>query len=206
MAASSPSSTLIAVEAASIFDVRQYSCAGTLYAILDACDAPAVAPKVSALGIERAVSLYRGDAEELHADIAPYLVRVDDELLDWILTNLWGEPWGVLLVTTADLAAVRTHFRKWLVVDAPSGESWYFRFYDPRVLPEYCATCDASEVAEFFGPVQRYGVADPECGVRWTRRATPQETWAMGHPAVAPAPRIIVKLPPSTLPSPGPAE
>src|SRR5215208_6384436 len=86
-------------EPGSLFDVRQRARSGRLYAILDACDAPLVPPKVATLGETRGVSLYRGGAEERHADIAPYLVAVDEPLLDWIFETLWGEPWGILVAS-----------------------------------------------------------------------------------------------------------
>jgi len=31
-----------------------------------------------------------------------------------------------------------------------------FRFYDPRVLLPFAETCDAAQLREIFGPVQRY--------------------------------------------------
>src|SRR4051794_4469402 len=86
-------------EPASLFDVRQVARSGRLYAILDACDAPPVPPKVATLGDARGVSLYRGGAEERLADIAPYLVAVDESLLVWILETLWAEPWGLLVAS-----------------------------------------------------------------------------------------------------------
>lgn len=117
------------------------------------------------------MSLYRGTAEEQFADVAPYLVAVDEEVLDWLLETMWSEPWGVLVDSPAGLDALRTHFRKFLVVraPAPSVEKWYFRFYDPRVLVKYLATCAAEERAEFYGPVRAFGVRDDEVGVRWMR-------------------------------------
>lgn len=166
----------------SVFEVRALARAGTLFAILDACDAPAVPPKVESLGDARGVSLYKGTAEERYADLAPYLVAVDDDVLDWILTTLWSEPWGVFAQSAASLEDLRTHFRKFLIARGPNGEEWYFRFYDPRVLAKYLPTCTEPELREFFGPVTAYGATDPDAGVRWTRLATPQEIWHKQHP------------------------
>ena len=146
--------------------------AGALRAILDACDAPTVPPTVASLGHGRGASLYRGTAEEQFADVAPYLVEVDEPVLDWILETLWSQPWGIFVEASAGMDALRTHFRKFLVVraPAPSVEKWYFRFYDPRVLVKYLATCTEAELTEFYGPVRAFGVRDDDVGVRWTRR------------------------------------
>ena len=51
------------------------------FAVVDACDEASVVPKVSELGGERAVSLYKGWAEREHAAIAPYLIDLDQEVL-----------------------------------------------------------------------------------------------------------------------------
>lgn len=173
-----------------MFGVRQLARAGRLWAVLDACDAPTVPPRVESLGPERGVSLYKGTAEERYADIAPYLVAVDDDILDWILTTLWADPWGIFVQSPASLAELRTHFRKFLLVTAPDGEQWYFRWYDPRVLENYLPTCTAEELSAFFGPVLAYGVSDPSAGIRWTRPATPQEAWHQQHP-----PRVAFRKP-----------
>ena len=180
MTTSTSRSSLVWIEAGSLFDVRQIARSGRLFAILDACDAPVVPPRVAALGDERGISLYRGSAEERFADIAPYLVAVDEAMLDWMLETVWNEHWGVLVVSDAPLAELRTHFRKFLTVSSPTGESWYFRFYDPRVLEKYLPSCNADELRSFIGPVASFGVTDAATrGVRWIRRSTPQEAWKL---------------------------
>jgi hypothetical protein len=186
-------STHLFAEVHPLSKLRELAGAGSLFAILDACDEPAIPPKVETLGEERGVSLYRGMAEEQYADIAPYLVAVDDMTIDWILGTLWGEPWGIFVVSDAGLATLRTHFRKFLLVDAPSGEQWYFRFYDPRVLAKYLPTCTIEELRAFYGRagpagvVQAYGIPDTD-GVRLTRLATPQEAWHAEH-----RPKVVLK-------------
>lgn len=143
-------------------ELRELAAAGRLYAVLDACDAPPVPEKCAELGSERAVSLYRGGAEEMYSAIAPYLFSVDVELLDWIAAELWDEPWGIFAVADAGLEALRRHFRRFLLVKATDGEQWYFRFYDPRVLPNFLSTCTGAELREMFGALQAYGIPDPD--------------------------------------------
>ena len=135
---------------------------GYVYVILDACDAPAVPEKARSLGAERAGSLYNGTSQEDYWAIAPYLCKADSGLLKWIEESLWAEPWGIIAISTADMASVRAHFRKFLIVQSPEGEHWYFRFYDPRVLPVFLESSNEAELKEFFGPVQAYAVHSPE--------------------------------------------
>ncbi len=146
---------------------------GTLYAILDACDEPSVPAKVRELGEQRAVSLYRGSAEEEYWAIAPYLACVDEDLLGWIVDNLWNAPWGVFAVAQTDLAGLRKHFRRFLMVEALEGRQVYFRFYDPRVLPRFVQTCTAGEAEQFFGPIEGFFVTTDQGGLERIGRGVP---------------------------------
>ena len=129
---------------------------GSLWAVLDLCDAPAALAKFVELGDARAIPLYRGTPQEPLWDIGPCLVRANGDLLAWIQEVMWLEPWGVLLVAHGEADTLAAHLRSLLVVDAPNGEQWNFRYYDPRVLPTYLRTCTQAELDEFFGPVRKY--------------------------------------------------
>ena len=128
---------------------------GSLFAILDACDEPRVPAMVKILG-DQAVSLYRGRADEEHWAIAPYLVQVESKLLEWILDELTGTPWGIFISSATNLESLRKHFRRFLMVKGPDGNELYFRYYDPRVLPTFLKSSNAEETKKFFGPVNTY--------------------------------------------------
>ena len=127
-----------------------------LYAILDACDAEAVAFKMKELGEEVAVCLYGGKAAQDYWDFAPYLARVDRDLLGWIADNLWEERWGFFAVTMANLKALRYHFRHFTFVRLPDGQVVYFRYYDPDILSTFLENATAAELTRFFGPVRAF--------------------------------------------------
>jgi hypothetical protein len=150
------------VREGSLQDLRRMAAEGHLFAILDACNQPAVPPKVTELGPERAVSLYRGQAEHEQWAIAPYLAKVDEGLADWIAKNLWTKPWGMFAVAECDLNTLRKHFRRFLMVQDPQGEAMYFRYYDPRILAAFLPSCTAEELKTFFGPMKAYAVGDPQ--------------------------------------------
>src|SRR5262249_31341801 len=57
---------------------------------------------------------------------------------------------------------LRTHLRRFLMVQLPDGERWYFRYYDPRILKIYLSNCRADELEIFFGPVRAFGIAESE--------------------------------------------
>ena len=162
--------------AVSLNDLREIAVSRRLYAVLDACDAPEVPAKCAGLGEERAVSLYRGSAEEMYWAIAPYLAIVDEVLLDWIVAELWEEPWGIFAVSDTDLETLQRHFRRFLVVQSPDGEQWYFRYYDPRVLPTFLGACTQTEIDEIFGPVEAFAapLLSKGMGLLWLRRTSPR--------------------------------
>jgi hypothetical protein len=131
---------------------------GRLFAVLDACDESDVPPKVEEIGRGRAACLYKGALDEDVQEVAPYLVSVDPGTLEWMQATFETRPWGVFVVSTADLRTLRQHLRDLLVVEGIDGEPMYFFFYDPRVLPTFIDTCDAEELEELYGPVMAYGV------------------------------------------------
>jgi hypothetical protein len=140
--------------------LRQWAVAERVFAVIDACDAPAVPSRLRALGEDRAVSLYRGRAEDELWGIGPWLTQVDAETCDWIASDLWSTPWGIFAIADSDLETMRTHFRRFLVVKSPEGEALYFRYYDPRVLPPFLESCTEAELAELFGPIRAFAVTD----------------------------------------------
>ena len=146
------------LERTTIGELDRFAKSGRLFAVLDACDASAVPEMARELGERRAVSLYRGTADEMYWAIAPYLFAVDTRILAWIKETLWDEPWGIFVIADEKLETLRRHFRRFLVVRAPNGEQWYFRYYDPRVLRTFLNACSADELDEIFGPVQAFGI------------------------------------------------
>jgi hypothetical protein len=104
--------------------------------------------------------LYRGELDPDLAAAAPYLVKVqqDAPFTNWLITHGWGESWGVFLKSGVGLNELRRHFRRFLMVYDHTGKPLYFRYYDPRVLRTYLPTCNPSDLATLFGPVNRYYV------------------------------------------------
>lgn len=93
----------------------------------------------------------------------PHLIQISEPMLDWVHETVQGTPWGTFVMSKAAPEALRLHFRRFLLVKLPDGEQWYFRFYDPRLLPVYLSTCNEWELRKFFGPVRAFGV--PTMGV-----------------------------------------
>ena len=133
------------------------------FAILDGASVPDLLGDLFTFNPEH-LCLYRGELEQDMAQVAPYLVFLerDAPFTDWVLTNGWGEHWGIFGVTKVDMKELLKHFRKFLTVYDESGKLRYFRYYDPRVLRVYLPTCNADELKTVFGPVESYLVEDEE--------------------------------------------
>jgi hypothetical protein len=135
-----------------------FSAQGTrVFTILDGASVPGLPTHLASFNPEH-ICLYRGELEPDLAEVAPYLVFLerDAPFTDWVISNGWGQHWGIFGITQADMNELRKHFRKFLMVYDESGKSLYFRYYDPRVMQAYLPTCNADELKIVFGPVVKY--------------------------------------------------
>lgn len=138
--------------------LRELAELGYLYAIVDACGAPAVPPKMQELGETETLSLFKGTPKEDYWAVAPYLLRVSIGTLCWLQENLWNDPWGIFLFSKASFEELHQHFRALLVVQKPDGQYWLFRYYDPRVLETFLGTCASEETERILGPARACGI------------------------------------------------
>ncbi|MFO0602052.1 MAG: DUF4123 domain-containing protein [Polyangiales bacterium] len=150
---------------------------GRWFVVLDAARSPRVLATLARSGARHA-SLYDGwKAREL-AEVAPYLVALDDgsPLWDALLGDAWGDAWGVWVRSDAGFDDLRRHLRRFLRVQGEDGRRMLFRWYDPRVLRVYLPTCTDAERRAFLGPVAAYVVEAeaPRRALRFTaERADP---------------------------------
>ncbi|MCP5118071.1 MAG: DUF4123 domain-containing protein [bacterium] len=108
--------------------------------------------------------LYRGQLEPDMAEVAPYLVQLEQEteFTRWVIEQGWGNHWGIFALSSASLRDLRQHFRRHVIAYDAEGQPAYFRYYDPRVLRAYLPTCDANELAALFGPVTSFLLEDED--------------------------------------------
>lgn len=138
----------------------------TVFAILDGASVPDLPANLAQFNPEHAC-LYRGELEPDMAAVAPYLTLLerDAPFTEWVLSNGWGEHWGIFGTAQADLPALKRHFRSFTTVIDDSGRTLLLRFYDPRVWREYLGTCNRKELEKLFGPVCSYYQEGEEVGV-----------------------------------------
>lgn len=105
-----------------------------------------------------AACLYDGDLPLEFRRVAPYLAKLEPgtEETREILELGWGDAWGVFLHADAELKELKAHFRTLLTVQDEHDKTFFFRFYDPRVLRTYLPTCTRDELERVFGPVEAF--------------------------------------------------
>ncbi len=146
-----------------LFRTTEREAAPKIYAILDAARDELIYKKISG-SFSEILCLYHGERAVDLADVAPYLVPLEEDnpFTEWLFTKGWGNSWGIFLESSASPDQLRKHFQKFLTVYDEDGNPLYFRFYDPRVLRVYLPTCNTSELEIIFGPVNCYYIEGKE--------------------------------------------
>jgi hypothetical protein len=142
---------------------RDRSPADRLYAIADAARQPLLARAGFELFDLERYSLFPPNTAPHMNAVGPYLIPVPFAprypFPESGYFDLWSERLGAsggfLLTSAADLRAVWEHLREIFLVADESGNEFFFRYYDPRVVRGFLPTLTATEAKQFFGPVRR---------------------------------------------------
>lgn len=128
-----------------------------LYAVLDAAHDPAIFPGIVDSGAECECLLEGQLGPELEQS-APYLVllHAGDRLSRLLAEQGFGQSWGLYIAAPMTMQKLKEHLRTLLMVRTEKGESFFFRFYDPRVLRVFLPTCDGSDLAQVFGRIHAF--------------------------------------------------
>lgn len=105
-----------------------------------------------ARAIDPTKSLYEGG--DAMREAAPHLVAFapGSWLLERVVTEGWGESWGVFIRSPRSFSEERRHLRRLLMVHLDGYERpAYFRFYDPRVLGRLAPALSRAQRDELFG-------------------------------------------------------
>ncbi|WP_298261297.1 DUF4123 domain-containing protein [uncultured Litoreibacter sp.] len=129
------------------------------YAILDAAKVAGLAEVLATSDLEHRC-FYKGDTFDQLGDVAPWIVRLEEEsrLTKNLFTqgdapwHLWGNEAGIYLRSSQSLETLWQHFRKFTKVQNHEGASVYFRFWEPHVAQTYLGVdgSDAVGSPSFF--------------------------------------------------------
>ncbi len=128
-----------------------------IYAVLDGARDSRVQSWVMKTGAP-AWCLYAGNIPAELAEAAPWLIRLGrgHAYTNEFFNEGWFDAWGIAFATAAPSRVLRRHLRQFLLARTESGTRLLFRYYDPRVLRAYLPTCNAGELARFFGPIDAF--------------------------------------------------
>jgi hypothetical protein len=161
----SPTPPSVLTQPGSVEQLRRFAAGAYLYAITDGAYSAALIAHIEKTAPDNLIPLLHPHPA-IEATAIPQLIKVSEPILETILSAADKTPWGIFVMTKADPETLRVHFRRFLVVQLPDGEHWYFRFYDPRLLPVYVGKCNEWELEKFFGPVRGFGIpAGVESGI-----------------------------------------
>lgn len=137
-----------------------------VYALVDGASVPSLLDRLYGLRRPRFECLITGDLEPDMAEVAPYLVELEQggEFADWLLTQGWGNHWGCYAIASADLRSTWFYLRSLVIAYGPDGNPVLFRYYDPRVMRVFLPTCTPDQVKEMFGRVKSFIVEADEPG------------------------------------------
>ncbi len=137
-----------------------------LYVLLDAARDERIFPYVRRAELYRRC-LYDGPLPGEFLRSAPHLVMLSpiSAMTNQLIAEGWGRSWGIFLRSRVEPEVLRDHLRGMLQVMTEVGKPMFFRFFDPRVLASYLPTCTGRELAQFFGPVERFAVESDEASV-----------------------------------------
>jgi len=129
-----------------------------VYALLDGASVPGLLDRLYGPQRPQFECLFTGDLAPDMAEVAPYLVELEQgsETAEWVIAHGWGNHWGLYAVGKADLRTVWFHLRALTLVYGPDAKPLLFRFYDPRVLRIFLPTCAPDQVKEIFGSLDRF--------------------------------------------------
>lgn len=131
----------------------------SLYALVDAARGHGIHHWIKASGFEYSC-LFTGQLSDELLAASPYLLRIvpGSVSLPRLIEQGWGHAWGLFLAAHAGLVEVRRHLRRLLQVRTENHKRLFFRYYDPRVLRSFLPTCQAAQLSEVFGPIQRFDI------------------------------------------------
>lgn len=101
------------------------------------------------------LTLFEGRAADAMSMVAPYLIRFDastEFVEQWC--ERWGKNLGIFLISGADEMEMQKHARSVFLAEDETGQEYFFRYYDPRVLWPFIQSCTPAERKEFFGSCQ----------------------------------------------------
>lgn len=74
------------------------------------------------------------------------------EIINTVLDMFKERAWGIFLASPFDIKEVVFNLKKWVLINF-NNNTYYFRFYDPRVFKEFICNLTYEKIRDFFGNI-----------------------------------------------------
>lgn len=145
---------------------------GRVHAVIDGCRVPGL-PAHLAEGGADFNCLRRGTLTLAEAAQAAYIaeLRPDAPLLRWLIDEATSAftGWGVLMLSSRPLLAMREHARDLAEVSLPDGRRRPWRWWDPVLLDALLPSFTPAQRDEFFAAQQTVVSLTPRAWTWWSQ-------------------------------------
>ncbi len=101
-------------------------------------------------------------AEKISDDVAPFIFEVDNEKLSVFFLNKSISLEKIIIIQSNEAIGILQNYFSRFVIQEIKGRPFYFRFWTANVFIKFIKTCDAKQLKEFFGPVQKFVCSDED--------------------------------------------
>ncbi len=112
----------------------------SLYMIIDCAHDPRIYPAIlQTLNAKCCLFTEEKISESIKA-VAPFLVKIKqmDEFMRWCVQEGVHRNWMIFFTSKIHhVSDLRLHLKRFSIAQGPEGKQYFFRFYDPRVLPVF---------------------------------------------------------------------
>lgn len=127
------------------------------YAVIDAIHRPDITVLFDGFELDWRC-LWKGESAEKYALQAPYIAELkeDNEFTDWLLTQGFGQGWGIFLRSYFAIDELTHHLRKFNQVYSEVDKTWLmFRYYSPTAINQILPYLPGQDFVEFMRPVNQ---------------------------------------------------
>lgn len=126
-----------------------------VYAVISAAEVPGLLNQLTQQNVAGWDGLHRGALPPDEAAKATYVaeLRAESPFTDWLLgaASATLPNWGVLVVSTQGLRAMREHLRSLADAQTPQGQRFVLRWFDRPVLKALLPSLSPAQLQTFFG-------------------------------------------------------
>ena len=126
-----------------------------VYAVISAAEVPGLLAQLTPQNVAGWDGLHRGALPPDEAEKATYVaeLRAESPFTDWLLGDASTAlaNWGVVVVSTQGLRAVREQLRSLAEAQTPQGQRFALRWFDRPILQALLPSMSPSQLQTFFG-------------------------------------------------------